>query len=121
MKTKTWICLILSGLLLYGISASAGGAQCAAAAKETAAKANASEETKAEATAETLEVPVVKEEALALTISEESLETPVVTDIAVDIELSKKSVEVPIVKEADSKTEKSTPKNSEEEVVEKSK
>lgn len=121
MKTKTWICLILSGFLLYGLSASAGGAQCAAAAKEAAAKANASEETKAEATAETREVPVVREEALALTISEESLETPVVTDIAVDIELSKKSVEVPIVKEADSKTEKSTPKNSEEEVVEKSK
>ena len=61
MKTKTWICPILSGLLLYGISAYAGGAQCAAEAKEAAAQANVVEETKSSVTSDAEEATLVVE------------------------------------------------------------
>lgn len=121
MKTKTWICLILSGLVLFGISAHAGGAQCAAAAKEAAAKANVDEETKEEATATTLKAPVVEEEALALTTSEASLDVSVVTDFAIEVELSPESVEVPVVVEVEPEVDKSSSKDSKKEVVEESK
>lgn len=116
MKTKTWICLILSGLLLYGFSAYAGGAQCAAEAKEAAAKANASDETKAKGVADAEEAPVVKEalavtvptaDALAVTVPiADALGVTVPTADALDVTVKAETqVEVRVDAKEDSETE----------------
>ena len=97
MKSRTWICLILSGLLFCGISAYAGGTQCAATAKESAAKANEVEETNSRVTAEAEEAQVVEEAILVVETSPVSVKPPVLSKSEADslVEIARNALDGP--------------------------